>query len=86
MTIERDLRAAVLLPPAFAIRGDSSFSVARSFGDLPDIGIANRSPPHDTIERVPRTDAPADARALGTSRAADCKDAKTGQDERSSQV
>ena len=86
ITIERDLRAAVLLPSAFAIRYDSSFRVARGLGYLPDIRIADRSPPHDAIERVPRTDASADARAFGTSRAADCENGKTGQHERSCEV
>ena len=63
--IGRDLRAAMLLPSAFAFRGYPSFSVGGGLRDLPDIQIANRSPPHDASERVPRTDASADARALG---------------------
>ena len=84
--IERDLRAAMLLPSAFAFRGCPSFGVGGRLRDLPDIRIANRSPPRDAIERVPRTDAAADARAFGVSRATNCKAGKTGQDERSSQV
>ena len=71
--IERDLRAAMLLPSAFAFRGSPSFGVGGRLRDLPDIRIANRSPPRDAIERVPRTDASADTRALGTSGAANCK-------------
>ena len=65
--IERDLRAAMLLPSAFVLRGYPSFSVGGGLRDF------NRSPPHDAIERVPRSDASADARALGASGAANCK-------------
>jgi len=71
--IERDLRAAMLLPSAFAFCGDPSFGVGGGLRDLPDIRIANRSPTHDAIERVPRTHASADGRALGASGAANCK-------------